>query len=210
MFLVTQHRFEEAVAPLRAAVAADSTFPEATLFLGYALVETGRFAEGLAALDRARRLGRDTPELRLNRGRALLGLNRYPEAEAQYQECRLQEPANPAFPYYLGLIRLGMGQPAAADSLFRLAVRLGPADNPDLDAARGKALLELGRDAEAERFLSEALSRAPRNASLGILHGFALYRLNRIEEARAELRRVLEIDPGNDQARRYLEALPPR
>ena len=53
-------RFDAAVAQLRDALALDSTFAPAHLYLGNALAQSGRLAEGLASIERARTLTEDS------------------------------------------------------------------------------------------------------------------------------------------------------
>jgi tetratricopeptide (TPR) repeat protein len=204
MFLVTRGEFVEAIPLLLSSTRADSTFAEAFLFLGYALVETGDYARGLEALLKAEQLGQNTPELLFNRGRAHLGLGQFDEAEKAYQAYGRKATPSPLVWYHLGLIYAAKDKPVEADSLFQIAESAGLTNNPDLIAARGQVLFKLNKAEEAVHRISAGIQYAPRDTTLWLLLGYALKLQRRDEEARQAWQKVLEIDPRNEAAKTYL------
>lgn len=87
------------------------------------------------------------------------------------------------------------GNASAIEHLGRMLEAVRPPEaEPYLDL--GKGLLQLGRYEEAERTLRFVLERHGATARAEEWRGIALYRLGRVEEAIAALRRVVEKDPG--------------
>jgi tetratricopeptide (TPR) repeat protein len=83
-------------------------------------------------------------------------------------------------------------------------------DAPEVAHDRGAALLAAGRHEEALAAFGEALARRGEGPAAAADHagrGTALANLGRLEEAKAELRKALELDPDQETARRNLEAL---
>ena len=85
-----------------------------------------------------------------------------------------------------------------AEAEYKAALRLSPAFGP---AAANLADLyrQLGRDAEAESVLRQAIEASPKDAGLHHALGLTLVRLKRLDDALAELARAAELEP--DRAR---------
>jgi len=82
----------------------------------------------------------------------------------------------------------------AAESL-RHAQKLAPTDANVLAAAAGLAIT-FGQREKAVEFARQAVSRDPVNAAMRVTLGYALANGGRYDEAAAEFRRVIELNPG--------------
>ena len=98
----------------------------------------------------------------------------------------------------LGGFHARRGETEEAEAEYQAALRLSPAYGP---AAANLADLyrQLGRDADAESVLRQALEASPQDAGLHHALGLTLVRLKRQDEAIAELARAAELEP--DRAR---------
>ncbi len=98
----------------------------------------------------------------------------------------------------LGTFLAQRGLVAEAQAEYKAALRLSPQFTP---AAVNLADLyrQLGRDADSEQLLRAALADFPKDADVHHALGLTLVRLNRFDEALAELRQAAELAP--DQAR---------
>lgn len=118
------------------------------------------------------------------------------------QEYEAAQRANADLPggaSQLALLQERTGRPEAAIRSYRRALDLDPGF---MQAAANLADLyrALGREAEAENVLRDALTRTPRSAELHHALGLALVRASRMPEALPELMRAAELSP---QAPRY-------
>jgi tetratricopeptide (TPR) repeat protein len=101
------------------------------------------------------------------------------------------------------------GDPAEALRRYEAAAR-DHGDAPEVAHDRGAALLAAGRHEEALAAFAEALARRGEGTAAAADHagiGTALANLGRLDEAKAEFRKALELDPDQATARRNLEAL---
>lgn len=84
------------------------------------------------------------------------------------------------------------------------------ADDPDdvhLRLLRARALMALRRDAEAQTEISECLRLEPRFGAAYRLLGELAARRDEIESAKIFLREALRLDPGDAEAREWLEVV---
>jgi Flp pilus assembly protein TadD len=86
-----------------------------------------------------------------------------------------------------------------AESHARRALALAPSD-PRAFASLAWAELRLGRAPAALESINEAKRAAPRDPRVLYVRGAVLQTLGRTLDARAELRRAIEIDPGFERA----------
>lgn len=118
------------------------------------------------------------------------------------------EPLNqPRSWFNLGILRTEADDLDGAEVAFREAARMDPIGGADARVQLGSLLMARGDLAGAERVFQEAVTVDDSHASA---HGsLALVHLERgeIEEARARLERVLELDPDNGPARTLLEQI---
>ncbi len=104
------------------------------------------------------------------------------------------------------MLRLETGDSLGARAAFAGAA---DADPLDADAAIQLGSLDLARGdaAEAERAFQRAIMGAPRSAAAHGSLALALGAQGRFDEARDELRTVLQLEPGNAAARQLLQQL---
>lgn len=101
--------------------------------------------------------------------------------------------------------RLDRVDEAVAD--LELLVALDP-NNPDHLNALGYTLVDrTDRHAEGLALIERALALHPESAAIVDSHGWALYRMGRLEEAEAELRRAFELQPDPEIAAHLGEVL---
>ncbi len=87
------------------------------------------------------------------------------------------------------------------------AVHLAP-DNPHFQKNLADfTLVELDRKREALAIYRDLVNKRPRDTGLLLMAGHISLALNQLDEAAAYYRRLLAMDPGNDDARQYLERL---
>ena len=103
---------------------------------------------------------------------------------------------------------VSFGQPSKeeATEAFKKAIQR----NPGLAAVYtnlGYVFYRQGSYEEAIEMYNEALGRNSDNSAAYTNLGNAYYKLSRFEEARESWNKSIEIDPGNERARRYLERL---
>ena len=135
---------------------------------------------------------------------ALARAGKTAEAETEYRAAlRLEkDPATAAeIAYNLANLYLACGRLRAAEGLYRRLAREQPRMfQPRLNL--GFVLMREGRLAEAERLHRELTADFPDEYRGHLNYGILLEHLGKKAAAAAEFRRVLELDPGNREARR--------
>jgi predicted CXXCH cytochrome family protein len=120
----------------------------------------------------------------------------FERAGAEYVETQRYNADRPEARVNLGTYYGSQGDARGAEEEFRAALRLDPGFVPGYvnlaDLYRATR-----RDAEGERTLRAGLERVPQNAALHHALGLALVRLQRMDEALAELKRAATLDPGD-------------
>jgi tetratricopeptide (TPR) repeat protein len=114
----------------------------------------------------------------------------------EYRSGQLLDADRPEARVNLGSLAARQGDLAGARREFEAALRVGPHFLPaSLDLA--EVHRQQGREADAERVLREALARVPEAESAEVHHalGLLLVRIDRLEEASAELARAAELAP---------------
>ena len=104
----------------------------------------------------------------------------------------------------LGSLYLTRNDWVAAESAYKRAFELSPEDLSVQSAWANYLGYVAGRPEEAIELYQQYLEREPLDmgAAIGLAH--VLRNAGRLAEAEAELRRVIEFDPGNSQAKHYL------
>jgi len=130
----------------------------------------------------------------------------YELAKEQFmQAVKLDDESAEAY-NNLGLVCTELGDEEEATEAFKKAIQR----NPGLAAVYtnlGYVFYRQGSYEEAIEMYNEALGRNSDNSAAYTNLGNAYYKLNRFEEARESWNKSIEIDPGNERARRYLERL---
>ena len=147
------------------------------------LLERGEFAAALPPLEQACQRG-ETNGCYLW-GRALLSLDRYLPAREVLMQARRRDE----FPWRvddaLGLVAEALGE--AAEALFLAAVKGNGNSSAEPRLHYGQYLMRQGRAAEALMPLASGAKQFPAHGLLRFEYGRALYQLDRLAEAEAEL-----------------------
>ena len=141
-----------------------------------------------------------------NLGEAYLRTERAMEAEASFARALAARPACAECLVGQAVVASKRGDHRAAADLARQALALAPGD---VAAQRqlGVSLLRLGETAEALDVLGQASLADPENAEVWNALGAAYATGGRLEEAERAWARAVELDPGQENARRNLERM---
>jgi tetratricopeptide (TPR) repeat protein len=120
----------------------------------------------------------------------------FERAASEFIETQWYNADRPEARVNLGTFYGSRGDVAKAEDEFKAAIRLDPSFLPAY-VNLADLLRVLGRDADGERVVRQALEIAPRNGMLHHALGLALVRLSRAGEALGELERASVLEPGN-------------
>lgn len=152
-------QLRDAMAALRASVAADPDFTDSHLRLGIALEATGSLQAALDAYGRAASL----PDAQYRAGELHDSLGQTDAAMHAYRQAAATAPGTMLGRIAAAKAALAAGQPDAAERLLRAALSV-EADNAVALDALGTLLAEAGRFAEAHTLLLRAAESAPARA----------------------------------------------
>ncbi len=178
-------RMDDAARNFRMALAIDPRAPEANTNLGIVLAEQGKFEEAVARFDRALKSRPDLAAIYIDRGLAFERMGRLADAYRDYTDglkLMAEQDAEEA----------GLPVPAGMK-----------ADRPLAHRNLGWLLVRMGRLAEAEGQLTEAVRLRPKDPDMAALLGEVLFLEGRPADAAAWARRALGLRPG--VGRRYYE-----
>jgi tetratricopeptide (TPR) repeat protein len=216
-------RLDDAAAGFESITRADPSFAGAYLNLGLVREEQGRFEDAVASLKKALALNPRLRGANLFLGIAHYRLNQYgPAIAALRLEIKLN-PTDPKAWMWLGVAELAKEEPEAAAIALDKAATLAPNDvdilyhrghahllvsklsyermlRADPDSWRVRQVLaqadaEADRDADAVAEFQAAIKAAPLQPGLHEELGTEFWKLTKIEEAEAEYKRELAIDP---------------
>jgi len=216
-------RLEEAGATFENITHNVPTFVGAHFNLGLVREEQGRFEDAVASLKKAVGLNPRLRGANLFLGIALYRLNQYePAISALRLEIKLS-PGDPKAWMWLGVVELAREQPEEAAVALDKAAKLAPNDvdilyhrghahllvsklsyermlHADPDSWRVRQVLaqadaEADRDMDAVSEYQAAIKAAPQQPGLHEELGTEFWKLNKTEEAEAEYKRELAIDP---------------
>jgi Flp pilus assembly protein TadD len=178
--------------------------------LATAFASAGRLDESMAAYRKAAALDPgDYLKERDSQGLVLARQGKLEEALARFSEAVQFWPNDANFHSNRGMMLMQLQRTGEAVDEFRRALRLGLP--PDLTASvatnLGWLLFEEGKTGEAMEQYSEVLRKNP---NFALAHGNlakALEKLGRNEEAVREFKTVLDLEPGNQEARQSMESL---
>lgn len=200
-------RTEEAIAQYEEALRVNPDVAEAHNNLGNSLVKIpGKLREAIAQFREALRLSPNYAEAHINLGNALIADGQVADGVAHYEQGLRINPGYAEGHNNLGnaLLRLPGRLDDAIDE-FEQALRINP-DYAEAHNNLGNALNEKGLHAEAVSQYQEALRLKPNVAGFHLNLAVTLLMLpGRTDEAVAQLRETLRIEPGNRVAQQILE-----
>jgi tetratricopeptide (TPR) repeat protein len=197
-------RHDEAIDGFRRAAEVAPQLPRVRTNLGLALLDAGRAEEALPHLQEATRLDPDAAVLHRNLGDALRALDRPAEARAAYLEATRLDPDSAESHRLVGLTLRDESQFGGAVAWLKLAAGRDPG-NPQYWEQLAELHAERDDSAEAIPCWERVLALAPPRPALahnGL--GWALQEEGRLDEARAQYRAALRLEPGLAPARLHL------
>jgi tetratricopeptide (TPR) repeat protein len=208
--LVRRGQWQQAEQILAPLLAAHPGEPDALQLLGLVRENQGKLADAELLFRRSLALRPNQPYVQVHLGRVLAQMGRHQEAIAVLQKAAQAQPD--LFDAFViqAQVQFTIGDFAAAEDNYRVALRLNPASQVAL-LGLGVLLNKLRRPAEAENLLRTAAENTARPASwqakVAQNLGLSLDLQGRGEEALGVLRRAIALDPGNAEAHRELNAL---
>lgn len=194
-------RPDRGIEHLRKATEIQPDLAEAHINLGTAYLGTGRH---VAAIDHLRKAVELQPEGALglvNLGAAYNEAGRYGEALDPLRKALELQPGHPGAHVNIGASFHGLGRYEEAVEYLETALELQPAlANAQTYLNIGGTYHSMGQFEKAIPYLQKATQINPRLTNAFFNLGLAYGALNRLEEARANLRRVLELNPNDPQA----------
>lgn len=192
-------RHDEALQPMRQAVALAPRDAEAHNNLGAVLHDLGRMEEAEASYRRALEITPDLADAHFNRGVTLEALQRTDEAQRSYRAALAIRPGHADAWNNLGrLLRArDCGEEAAA--AFRAALSIDPMSTQALGNL-GMVLHELGKLTDAEDCYRRLLAIDPALAAVHSNLGAILHNQGRAEEAAVCYRHAIKLSPNLAEA----------
>jgi len=197
-----QGRLDEAHEFARMAVAIMPDNADAYYVLGTIEQTLGHRAEALAAFAKAARLAPTDPRAALAEAEMLVADGRGDEAAASLLAASDRMPGAAEVHAALADVLVREGRYREAADRYRVALRLNPADTTPTQRL-AVALFRAGSYAEAEAILAELEASESESAGawVRLMRADCLLALDRVDEARAQYRQILDVDPDNLAAR---------
>ena len=170
----------------------------------HTLYNDARYDEALAVLREGLTLYPHAVELHIGVGYARLAREEFAWARRSFEEALVLDGDHEDALAGYGETLLRFGQTADALRAFRRVLDLGYEDDLELMLQVGRALFRDGLVSEAKEFFEIASRQAPESAEAVALVGFAQHRLGEDEASISTLRRALQLDADNAEARIYL------
>lgn len=192
--LLEADRIEEALGPLREALAASPDAPEALWMIGLAYLRLGRYHEGLPFAESLYRVasGRTRAALLLGEYREALGNDG--EANAIYRSILQREPRNPEVLRRLALVSMRNSDLDTAARSFETIL----ADYPGAPGALvplGEVYARMGKFSDAVASLTLALEKDEGSAEAHHYLGAVYSELGLWDESKRHLERALALEP---------------
>lgn len=168
----------------------------------------GQTSTGLASLEEAVNLDPQQPLYQNTLGLVRLSLKNLPQAMDAFKKALEIKPDYAEAQHNLGVTLAEMGRWEEAISAYQRALKIPTNVNPESAYTNlGWAYYNLGRLAEAEGALRQALRLEPTLAAAHYNLGLVLLKAGRREEARASFRAAAEALPDSEFARAAQEHL---
>jgi tetratricopeptide (TPR) repeat protein len=197
--LAEEHRHEEALTYLSAAVEVQPDNPAAHNHRGNVLAALARYDEALLSHDRAIALDPNFAEAHYNRGVSLVSMGRTEAAIESYQRALTLQPDHSSAHNNLGNAYVDVRRFEEALGCYERATQLRPAF-VDAWVNRANALRRLGRTDEAIAAARTALECEPGRAEAHSALGSALASQGQLGPAMFCYERALELKPGLAEA----------
>jgi len=194
------HRFDQALAELRALEAEEGSSPELDYYIGLALTQLGTYEEALLSLEKV--VSSHFSFLHIIQARMVLGYiysvtGRFRLAEFEFTKVNEMGIQSSQALAALGYVYYAQRKVTESVETLKKALELDP-KNPNALNSLGFIYAEEKIDlARAVTFCRQAVDIAPRNAAYLDSLGWAHFRQNNFTEARASFRRALDLAPGN-------------
>ena len=201
-----QGKYQAAVDALRQAARGAPGNPAVMIALADALAQNSEISEARRLCEQVLRAAPGHPEALVCQGNLLHRDGRLDEACNCYDRA-LAHPAAPlAARVNKGLVRMAQGRMDEALDDLETALAAG-ADSSEVHCAIGTLHMHKGARDRAEQSLRRAFELSPRDVAIGMQLAAALRFQNRMEDAATVYQQLLSIDPGNESARFYLDAI---
>jgi serine/threonine protein kinase/TolB-like protein/Tfp pilus assembly protein PilF len=195
----------EAIEMLRKALAMDPRFARAqaamayrTLFLGY-FEDTRHFDVALGMAEAALKLDSTLSSAHSTKAAIYMSTGRVAEAKAAFHRAIELDPNDPRCMNNLSILELDLGHYEDSLHWAKRAFQLNPNSGNQYYHV-GWPLLLLGDDKASERWLVLAKERFPSFARIDVLLAWLDYQRGDEAQALARARRLVEIDPTNEEA----------
>lgn len=202
--LTRADRGKEAVELARRWTSARESDPRARLIVARAYAMAGQLDSAAAISRREITAAPDSVEPRRLLARILQDRKQWADAISEWRAVRALRGDDPALLLDLGICLEQSGDIDGAVKAGRDALALVPEAGPALNFL-GYLLADHERDlVEAERLVHRALLQDPDNGAYVDSWGWVLFRLGRLEEARAALERAVELTGGDAVVHEHL------
>lgn len=196
------HRFDQALAELRALEAEGSAGPEVDYYIGLALTQIGTYEEALLHLEKV--VTSHFSFLHIMQARMVLGYiysvtGRYRLAEFEFSSVNDMGLQSSQALAALGYVYYAQKKVPESIEALKKALDLEPT-NPNALNSLGFIYAEEKLDVvKAVSLCKQAVEMAPRNPAYLDSLGWAYFRQSNYPEARAAFRRALDLAPGNKE-----------
>jgi len=193
------HRFEQALAEFREAEKEMPPSPELDYYLGLCLTQLARYEEALLSLEKvvtSQFSFFHTMQSRMVLGYVYAITARRRLAQFEFQKVCDMLQSSQAFAG-LGYVHYAQGNVTEAVAALKKALEIDPRNSNALNSLGfiyGEERLDLPRGIQLCR---QAVELNPRNPAYHDSLGWSLFRAGNLSEAKASLRRALDLAPGN-------------
>ncbi len=208
--LYHSHRFEQALAELKELEAASGGDPELDYYTGLTLTQLGKHEDALLALDKV--VGSHFSFQHIMQARMVLGYiyavtGRYRLAEFEFAKVNELGVQSSQAMAALGYVLYAQKKVRESVATLNKALEIEPKNANALNSL-GFIYAEEKLDADkAVTLCRQAVDLAPRNAAYLDSLGWAQFRQSNYVDARANLRRALDLSPGNREIASHLRAV---
>lgn len=194
--LLQQRRYDQSVGKFRAVLDIDPTCWAAYVGAAKAYAALNQHDGAIAHYEFSLRLRPNDVDVLQALGIEYLALKYFQDAAKRFERALTLEPSRSALHYGLGRCRLAQRQFPEAVQELEAALK-GVPGNIDTMLCYGVVLSQLERHDDAMVQFDRVLAREPDNAVARFERGSIYLQSGRLEEARRECARAIELDPRN-------------